>query len=134
MHALCELLETARLQRLTRHQHILFRLGALIAHVEGSASLARRAQRAAQKALNEKALTRFNAKNLAALSRVAARDSAMKVVSEGIRWIGGLIPESEAANLEKKLCIPQIHRAQAGLIQDMDYIADVLYERNSEAL
>ena len=84
----------------------------------------------AKKELNEKAYTRFNAKNLAALSRISARDSAMKVVSEGLRWIGGLIPESEAVNLEKKLCIPQINRAQAGLIQDMDYIADVLYERD----
>ena len=55
----------------------------------------------------------------------------MKVVSEGARWIGGLISDSEAINLEKKLFIPQIHRAQAGLIQDMDYIADVLYERSS---
>jgi acyl-CoA dehydrogenase len=134
MHALSELLEAARLQRLTRHQHILFRLGELIAHVEGSASLARRAARAAQKNLNNKAYSRFNAKSLAAISRVFARNSAMKAVSEGTRWIGGLIPESEATNLEKKLCIPQIHRAQAGLVHDMDYIADVLYERNSEAL
>ena len=134
MHALSELLEAARLQRLTRHQHILFRLGELIAHVEGSASLARRAARAAQKKLNEKAYTRFNPNNLAAISRVSARNSAMKAVSEGIRWIGGLIPESEAAGLEKRLYISQIHRAQAGLIQDMDYIADVLYERTSEAL
>jgi alkylation response protein AidB-like acyl-CoA dehydrogenase len=134
MHALSELLEAARLQRLTRHQHILFRLGELIAHVEGSASLARRAARAAQKNLNDKAYSRFNAKSLAAISRVFARNSAMKAVSEGTRWIGGLIPQSEATNLEKKLCIPQIHRAQAGLLQDMDYIADVLYERNSEAL
>jgi len=132
MHALSELLEAARLQRLTRHQHILFRLGELISHIEGAASLARHAARAAQKALNEKAYTRFNAQNLAAISRVSARDSAMKVVSEGIRWIGGLIPESEATNLEKKLCIPQIHRAQAGLVRDMDYIADVLYERTEE--
>jgi alkylation response protein AidB-like acyl-CoA dehydrogenase len=129
LHALSELLEAARLQRLTRHQHILFRLGELIAHIEGSASLTRRAARAAKKELNEKAYTRFNAKNLAALSRVSARDSAMKVVSEGLRWIGGLIPESEAADLEKKLCVPQIHRAQTGLIRDMDYIGDVLYER-----
>ena len=27
----------------------------------------------------------------------------MKVASEGIRWIGGLISEAEAANLEKKV-------------------------------
>ena len=43
LHGLAELLEVARAQRLTRHQHILFRLGELIAHAEGAASLARRA-------------------------------------------------------------------------------------------
>jgi alkylation response protein AidB-like acyl-CoA dehydrogenase len=132
MDALAELLEAARLQRLTRHQHILFRLGELIAHAEGSASLARRAARAAENDLSEKAFTRFNAQHLAAMSRVAARDAAVKVVSEGMRWIGGLVPETVSADLEKKLFIPEIHRAQTGLIQDMDYIADVLYERNTD--
>ncbi|HSW39643.1 MAG TPA: acyl-CoA dehydrogenase family protein [Acidobacteriota bacterium] len=131
LHALAELLETARTQRLTRHQHILFRLGELIAHAEGAASLARRAVRALQGKLNEKAHTRFAPENLAAFARTAARNSAMKVASEGIRWIGGLIGETEAAALEKKMFVSQIHRSQAGLLQDMDYIADVLYERTT---
>jgi alkylation response protein AidB-like acyl-CoA dehydrogenase len=129
LHGLADLLEVARAQRLTRHQHILFRLGELIAHAEGVASLARRAGKAAQGALNPKAHARFNAEALAALSRIAARDAAMKVASEGMRWIGGLISEADSASLEKKLFIPQIHRAQVGLIQDMDRVADVLYGR-----
>jgi alkylation response protein AidB-like acyl-CoA dehydrogenase len=131
MHGLAELLEVARSQRLTRHQHILFRLGALIAHAEGAASLARRAERAARSELNPKSHTRFGAENLAALSRIAARDAAMEIVSEGVRWIGGLVPETEAENLESKLFFPKIYRAQAGLIQDMDYIADILYGRST---
>jgi alkylation response protein AidB-like acyl-CoA dehydrogenase len=129
LHSLAELLEVARLQRLTRHQHVLFRLGELIAHAEGAASLARRAGRAAQGTLNPKAFARFNPEHLAALSRIAARNAAMKVVSEGTRWIGGLLPESEVADLEKKLFISQVHRAQTGLLQDMDHVADVLYGR-----
>jgi hypothetical protein len=64
-------------------------------------------------------------------SRIAARDASMKIVSECVRWIESLIPESEALNLEKKMFIPQIYRAQAGMLQDMDCVADVLYERNS---
>ena len=129
LHGLAELLEVARLQRLTRHQHVLFRLGELMAYAEGAASLARRAARSAKGELNEKAYARFSAENLAAFSRIAAREAAMKVVSEGARWIGGLLSESDAANLDKKLYLPQIHRAQAGIIQDMDYVADVLYGR-----
>jgi alkylation response protein AidB-like acyl-CoA dehydrogenase len=130
MHALAGLLEAARAQRLTRHQHILFRLGEWIAYAEGSASLARRAVRAVRGALNEKAYTRFNPQALALLSRISARDSAVKTVSEGIRWIGSLMPEAAVADLEKKLYIPQIYRAQAGLIRDMDSLADILYGRN----
>jgi alkylation response protein AidB-like acyl-CoA dehydrogenase len=131
LHGLAELLEVARLQRLTRHQHVLFRLGELIAHAEGAASLARRAARAASGTTNPKGHARFNGENLAALSRIAARDAAMKMVCEGARWIGGLISEAEAANLEKRSFIPQIYRAQSGLLQDMDYVADVLYGRNT---
>jgi len=132
LHGLAELLEVARSQRLTRHQHILFRLGELIAHAEGAASLARRAARAARGALNAKSHPRFAAAPLAALSRINARDAAMKIAGEGARWIGGLLSDADATNLDKKLLIPQIHRAQRGLIQDMDSIADVLYERTSE--
>jgi hypothetical protein len=80
--------------------------------------------------LNPKAHARFNPENLAAFSRIAARDSALRIITEGARWIGGLTTESEASNLEKKMFAPQVYRAQAGLIQDMDYVADVLYGRN----
>jgi alkylation response protein AidB-like acyl-CoA dehydrogenase len=42
MRALAGLLERCRLDRLTRHQHILFRLGELIAYAEGAAVFAER--------------------------------------------------------------------------------------------
>jgi len=130
MHGLAELLETARTQRLTRFQHILFKLGEWIAYAEGAASQARRAVRAAQGKLNPKSYARFNAEALAAMSRIAARDAAMRIVCEGMRWIGGLAPDSEAKSLELKLFIPQAYRAQSGLMGDMDSVADVLYGRN----
>ena len=37
--------------------------------------------------------------------------------------------DSEMAAFEVALGLPAIHRAQAGRIADMDYIADVLYGR-----
>ncbi len=131
LHALAELLEVARRQRLTRHQHVLFRLGEIIAWAEGAASLARRAVRAGRGGLNEKAYGRFNAGALAAFGRIFARDAAMKLAGEGMRWIGSLIPEPESIQLEKQIMIPQIYRAQAGLMEDMDLAADILYERHS---
>jgi alkylation response protein AidB-like acyl-CoA dehydrogenase len=131
LHALAELLERARVQRLTRNQHVMFRLGELIAYAECAGSLAKRAVSAAEGKLNSKADARFNPEALAAISRVFAREAAMKVVEDGMRWIIGAdeINDSELAEFEKKLNLPAIHRTQAGLVADMDFVADVLYGR-----
>jgi alkylation response protein AidB-like acyl-CoA dehydrogenase len=130
LHALAELLEVARIQRLTRHQHILFRIGEWIAYAESAGALARRAARAAENTLDPKAHGRFDAAALTVMSRVFAREAAMKVGAEGLRWIAATTSSgNEAAELEKKLNLPAIHRAQAGLIADMDLAADILYGR-----
>jgi alkylation response protein AidB-like acyl-CoA dehydrogenase len=134
LHALAELLERARVRRLTRNQHVMFRLGELIAYAECAGSLANRAARAAEGKLNPKADTRFNPEAHAAISRVFAREAAMKVAEEGMRWIVGAdeINDSEMAEFEKKLNLPAIHRTQAGLIADMDFVTDVLYGRTAK--
>jgi alkylation response protein AidB-like acyl-CoA dehydrogenase len=124
-------MEKARTTRLTRHQHILLRLGELIAYAECAGSLARRAALMAEGKLNEKANQRFDATAMAALSRIFAREAALKVAEEGLRWICGAggVDDSEMAAFEARLGLPAIHRAQAALISDMDYIADVLFNR-----
>ena len=134
-HALAEVMERARIGRLTRYQHILFRLGELIAFSECAGSLARRAARLAEGKLSEKANRRFDANALAALSRVFAREAALKVAEDGLRLaIGaGAVSEGEAATLESSVQLPAIHRAQAGLIADMDYLADVIYNRAAKS-
>jgi acyl-CoA dehydrogenase len=131
LHALAEVMEKARLARLTRHQHILFRLGELIAYAECAGSLARRASLKAENKLNEKANQRFDPVALAALSRIFAREAACKVAEDGLRWIigAGGSGEAEIPACEASLRLPAIHGAQAGLILDMDYVADVLYGR-----
>ena len=130
-HALAEVMEKARVARLTRYQHILLRLGEWIAYAESAGSLARRAALLAENNLNEKASRRFDASALATLSRVFAREAALKVSEEGLRWISGAggVSDAEMSALEASLQLPAVHRAQAGLISDMDYIADVLYAR-----
>jgi alkylation response protein AidB-like acyl-CoA dehydrogenase len=130
-HALAELMERARVGKLTRHQHVLLRLGEWIAYVESAASLARRAARFAEGKLNEKANRRFDATALAALSRIFAREAAMKVAEEGMRWVCGAsaMSDAEISAFEKSLQLSAVHRAQAGLMSDMDFIADVLYAR-----
>jgi len=131
LHALAEVMEKARTERLTRYQHILLRLGELIAFAECAGSLPRRAALLAEGKLNEKANRRFAAPALAALSRIFAREAAFKVAVEGSRLIigSGVVSGSQIAALERSLGLPAIHGAQAGLMADMDYIADVLYDR-----
>jgi alkylation response protein AidB-like acyl-CoA dehydrogenase len=131
MHALAEVMEKARVARLTRYQHILLRLGELIAYAECAGSLARRAALMADGRLSEKSNRRFDAAALAALSRIFAREAALKVAEDGSRWVVGAggLNDSEMATFETNLGLPAIHRAQAGLIGDMDYVADVLYNR-----
>ena len=131
LHALAEVMERARVARLTRFQHVLLRLGEMIAYAECAATLAKRAARSAEKKLNEKANQRFDASTLAAISRVFAREAALKVADGGLRWVAGAggVSEGEMAAFETSLGLPAIHRAQTGLVADMDMIADALYNR-----
>jgi alkylation response protein AidB-like acyl-CoA dehydrogenase len=131
LHSLADVMEKARVGRLTRYQHVLLRLGELIAYAECAGTLSRRAALMADGKLNEKTSRRFDAKGLAALSRVFAREAALKVAEEGLRLVigAGGVSEAEIAAFETTLGLPAVHRVQAGLISDMDYVADVLYNR-----
>ncbi len=131
LHALAEVMERSRCARLTRYQHVLLRLGELIAHAECAGSLARRAARTLENKLNEKANRRFDAPTLAAISRVFARKAAHKVAEDGLQWLvgGGAVAGAELPALEAALRLPEIHRAQAGLLADMDLVCNALYGR-----
>jgi alkylation response protein AidB-like acyl-CoA dehydrogenase len=126
--ALAELLEVCRAGRLTRHQHILFRLGALIAQAEGAAAFARRANRAAARQLHEKAARTLRAPALAAASRVNARKVALAVATEAIQLVAGA-DGAELGDLPARLGLEAIQRAQAGLLTDTQTVADALYAR-----
>jgi acyl-CoA dehydrogenase len=136
LHALAEIMEKARIARLTRYQHILLRLGELIAYAECAGSLSRRAALLADGKLNEKANRRFDVAALTAISRVFAREAALKVGEEGLKWVigAGGISDAEIVSFETSLGLPAIHRAQSGLISDLDYVADVLYGRAAKRL
>jgi alkylation response protein AidB-like acyl-CoA dehydrogenase len=128
-HALAELLEACRTGRLTRHQHVLLRLGQLIAAVEGASALAHRAAHAAAGELGTKAPHRFDAAALAAMSRANARDVALAIGSDAVRCVVGAGDGIDVDSFAVRLGLPAIHAAQAGLITDLDAVADVLYGR-----
>ncbi len=131
LECLAGVLEACRVGRLTRNQHVLLRLGELIAYAESAAALVRRAVAAASGSLPDKTDRRFDAAALAAISRVFAREAALKVAEEGVRWVSGAADPGASGQLVAGLPLEAVRAAQAGLLADMDAVADVLYDRVS---
>jgi alkylation response protein AidB-like acyl-CoA dehydrogenase len=115
LRALAALLERARLDRLTRNQHLLFRLGELIAYAETAALFS---ERAAAKPTTASGL---QPGTLQAMARVHAREAALKVACEGLRWAVGA--GQTDPGLARALGLDAAVAAQTGLIEDMDRIA-----------
>jgi alkylation response protein AidB-like acyl-CoA dehydrogenase len=109
------LLERARLDRLTRNQHVLFRLGELIAYAETAAVFSERAATSPSKVLGLEPAT------LQAMARVHAREAFLKVAVEGLRWANGAGQTDPA--LGASLGVEAALAAQAGLVEDMDRIS-----------
>jgi len=121
--------EACRSGRLTRNQHLLLRLGELVAHAEGAAALVRRAVAAAEGRLPEKADRTYDGPALAAMSRVFAREAALRVADEGVRWVCGAAEAGVSAAFIAALPLDAVRAAQAGLVSDMDAVAGAIYAR-----
>ena len=120
MRALSVLLERCRVDRLTRNQHVLFRLGELIAAAETAAIFSEFVTSHPTTAIALDVPTRQ------AMARIHARDAALKVATEGLRWSIGA--GQNDPNLAQSFNLPGIYQAQAGLIEDMDFVAQKLNE------
>jgi len=131
LECLAGVLEACRIGRLTRNQHVLLRLGELVAHAEGAATLVRRAAAAADGRLPDKGDRRFGPDVLAVVSRVYAREVALRVAEEGVRWVAGAADPGAAVPLADDLPLARVRAAQAGLLADMDALADALYDRTT---
>jgi alkylation response protein AidB-like acyl-CoA dehydrogenase len=131
--ALAGVLEACRAGRLTRNQHVLLRLGELIAAAEGAGCFAGRAAAALDGELPAKADRRFDSSALAAMSRVFARDAAQKVACDGLRWVTGAVGARavDGAPPPGDRWLGAAFAVQEGLIGDMDRVADALYGRSN---
>ena len=125
--ALAAVFAACQTGRLTRNQHVLFRLGELAAYAETAAALSRRAALAAEGRTDAKAEGRFDAAAQATLARVFAREAALKVGQEGLRWVAGAAEPALVASLGASLPLDAIQAAQTGLVSDMNALVDVLY-------
>jgi len=120
LRALAALLERSRLDRLTRSQHLLFRLGELVAHAETAAVFAERVVSSPTRA------TAIPAPTLEVMSRVFAREALHKVVFDGLRWATGA--GQTDPDLGRSLGLERAVSAQEGLLVDMDQVAQKLME------
>ncbi|MBK7409005.1 MAG: acyl-CoA dehydrogenase family protein [Saprospirales bacterium] len=128
-HLLADMLEWARINRLTRNQHIQFRIGEWIAYAESAAAFARRAARRQDGHTHEKSNVHFEASTLAAMSRIFAREAAMKVGQDGLRWIMSAreTDEETMRAFIRNLNMNSVYEAQQGLLADMDQVRDDIY-------
>src|SRR5579859_1417422 len=120
LRVLAGVLERCRIDRLTRNQHILFRLGHLIAQVDGAAVFAERVSRRPTEAVA------FSLAARQALARIFARLALQEITSDGLLWIFGAASETTAGsanNFLASLDLPELCRASVGLVADMDFAA-----------
>lgn len=118
LRALATIMERCRIDRLTRNQHVLFRLGELVAWAETAAIFSERVTAKPTEAIPLDVPTRQT------LARIYGRQAALKVAADGLQWAIGA--GQSDPNLANSLNLPAIYQAQAGLIADMDCAAEAL--------
>ena len=118
--ALAETFERARLARLTRHQHVLFRLGDMAMRAETAAALCKAA------ATPDTRGPRPAPAVHRAMARIYARQAAASIAHEAMVWLRGCDLKDDLAAVERSLHLSSIHEAQAGLMTDLDLVARAL--------
>ena len=124
--ALNQAIDLAHEQRLTKQQYVMFALADMMAHVEVGASLARRAFATVK---NGDAAT----DKIKLISRIFANEVA-QMVSRGILTIVmgcGACDLDMTHNFLQKIAYTELTASCQNIINDMDQLADIVFERVS---
>lgn len=122
LRGLGKLLEECRVQRLTRHQYVTFKLGNLIARAETAAAFCRK--------LGKGEIVegcKFDMNTLKAMCRVNAKEAAFDIAAQGAKLVLG----AGAADSAKLLADTELSAIQSkmhGLTEDMDTVSAKLRE------
>lgn len=119
LRALGAVMEECRVQKLTRHQHVTFKLGRLIAAAETAACFAKAA---AAERYSE--TVRFDKQGWQAMARVYARQAALNIAAEGLALVLGA--SDQAGSLSDAVNLSAVQAEQKGLLTDMDLVAQKL--------
>ncbi len=127
--AVYEATERARLGKLTRSQHVLFRLGEMMMRAEIAANFCRYAAGRC----DNRYKPQFAPTALKEMARVTAREAALDIAAEAVRTIGGCegATSGDPAALDRALGVASIHAAQRGLLADLDAISHAIVEQDA---
>jgi len=119
MRAMDVFFERARGARLTRHQHVLFRMGEVATRVETAAAMCRWAT------AEHHEPERFDAPTLKAMARINAREALAAVVQQSMQWLraSDAVAACESGPLAAALGSDVMWNSQGGLLVDMDIVA-----------
>lgn len=117
--ALREVFERCRAHRLTRHQHVLFRLGDFAARIESALSLCHATQ---GRGRGPKPAPEVHQ----AMARVYAREMCWTMVCDAMALLRGCDLKEDRRSLETALCLGEISDLQVGKMTDMDLIAKAI--------
>ena len=115
--ALNTVMENCRLQKLTRNQHVFFKLGELIAYAEIGMGFCRSAA-----APEYGETVRFDRETWQAMARIFAREASLKIVLDGIHIVMGA-GTGNARELLDTMKLPDILSAQKEMVKDMDLVS-----------
>jgi len=122
--ALNQAVNLAHDQRLTRQQYVMFALADMMAHVEVGAGLARKAFDAVQRGVAA-------AEKMKLISRLFANEAA-QMVSQGILKIVmgcGACDLDMTNDFMQKIAYTELTTSCQNIINDMDRLADIVFER-----
>lgn len=110
--------------RLTRQQTIMFALADMMTHVEIGASFAEKAAMLMENGDKD-------AEKLSAMSRIFSNDVAGVILQKApmILWGTGIFDERVIADTMERISYNALIASSKGLIEDMDRVADFLFER-----
>ncbi|MDG6225681.1 MAG: acyl-CoA dehydrogenase family protein [Candidatus Thermoplasmatota archaeon] len=120
LRALNAVFEHCRVQKLTRNQHVLMRLGELSCLGETSAAFCRAAA-----SENYSRAIRFDRHSWQSMSRLHSRNSAQAIAEKGIEMIIGYGSASASA-LSSEMNLAKILDAGSGTMDDMDIASEAL--------
>ncbi|MBN1842081.1 MAG: acyl-CoA dehydrogenase family protein [Deltaproteobacteria bacterium] len=122
--ALNEIIMFAHSHKLTKQQYVMFCLADMMTHVEVGISMARKAQGLIEKGSPE-------AKKIVIMSRVFANEVADLVARNAMKILmgPGLFDKQTVSEVMRKMNHERLAESYSGLIQDMDAVADILFDR-----